>query len=238
MSKFLLLSYFICLFAVQATAQKKQTTTTPPPPPPNQQQKKPPPYVYKTEYDEKMIEIASKVNGAVNTAAMLKKEVSGKLDKVDELDAKMLQVEEILNSANFKISTTSDSLKHTRFSVEEFKNDTEAKINLLNAADGQLKYIWGVIALLLMASLAIIFTMASRIRQLKNLLHRQADELSGKITDAQEKQQKEFKDDLFYVKTRMSDDLKHLKTELVEQVNNNSENTTAQLKLIMERLDK
>jgi ElaB/YqjD/DUF883 family membrane-anchored ribosome-binding protein/uncharacterized protein Veg len=237
MKNFLLL-LLLTAFSVVQTVHGQKTNT-----PPNkqqdqqvqqQQQKKPPPYVFKTDYDVKMKEVDTKVNNAVGTALTLKRELGGKLDKVDELDNKMQQVEEILNSANFKISLTSDSLKKTRFSVDEIKAETDKKIGELNAASGkQQNLIWGAMALALLLSLGLVVLMNSKLRKLRNTIHRQSEEFSDRLTTELDKQSKATGEELVQFKMRIQDDINRVRTE----IRSNNEATTAQLNAIIERLD-
>ncbi len=237
MKNFLLL-FLWATFSVVQTAYGQKTNTLP-----NkqqdqqvqqQQQKKPPPYVFKTDYDVKMKEVDTKVNNAVGTALTLKKELGGKLDKVDELDSKMQQVEEILNSANFKISLTSDSLKKTRFSVEEIKAETDKKIGELNAnASKQQTFIWGAMALALLLSLGLVLLMNNRLRKQRNAMFRQSEEFNSRLVTELEKQSKTTGDELVQFKMRMQDDVNRIRTE----IRSNNEAATAQLNAIIERLD-
>lgn len=199
-----------------------------------QQQKKPPPYVFKTDYDVKMKEVDTKVNNAVGTALTLKRELGGKLDKVDELDVKMQQVEEILNSANFKISLTSDSLKKTRFSVDEIKAETDKKIAELNVTTGkQQNLIWVAMVLAFLLSLGLVLLMNNKLRKLRNTIHRQSEDFSTRLATELDKQSKAAGEELAQFKMRIQDDINRVRTE----IRSNSEATAAQLNAIIERLD-
>ncbi|HYG16612.1 MAG TPA: hypothetical protein VEC12_12725 [Bacteroidia bacterium] len=238
MKKILLFIGVIGLSLAQLPAQTKQKTETTNT---QTQQKKPPPYVMKTDYDAKMATVDAKVNAAVNAANSVKNEVAGKLDKVAELDAKMLQVEEILNSANFKIASTDDSLKRTRFSVDEFKANTEAQINKLAETDGQMRFLWAGIAVAFLLAGAIILLMNNRLHKMKNSMHKVSEEFSLKLETEMEKasqQQRAYKDEVDVMKRRVQDDLVLLKTDLMRTVNANNESTAQQLQLIMDKLDK
>lgn len=232
MKKILLTCSFALICAICPLFGQKKTVADPQPQ--TQTQKKPPPYVYRTDYDAKMKEVDSKVNGAVGTAQALKRELSGKLDKVDELDAKMLQVEEILNSANFKIGLTNDSLKKTRFSVDEFKTETDKKTTELYAeADMQKKLIWGAMGLAVLLTFGLMLVMNSRLRKQNNAMHRQAEEYSTKLAEELEQQRKSVADELIQFKMRVQDDAARIRTEM----HAGNEKTNTQLAAIMEKLD-
>lgn len=237
MKKILLLTGLMGLLLTQIAAQTKQktqTTTT------QTQQKKPPPYVMKTDYDAKMATVDAKVNAAVSAANAVKNEVAGKLDKVAELDAKMLEVEEILNSANFKIASTDDSLKRTRFSVDEFRANTEAQINRLVETDGQMSFMWAGITVTFLLAGFIILLMNNRLHKMKNAMHKVSEEFSMKLETEMEKsnqQQQAYKEEVNLMRRRVQDDLIVLKTDLMRTVNANNESTAQQLQLIMDKLD-
>lgn len=237
MKNYLLLLFWAAFSVVQTVYGQK--TNTPPTQQQQQQvqqqqQKKPPPYVFKTDYDVKMKEVDTKVNNAVGTALTLKRELGGKLDKVEELDIKMQQVEEILNSANFKISLTSDSLKKTRFSVDEIKADTDKKIGELNANAGrQQNLIWGAMGLALLLSLGLVLLMNNKLRKLRNTIHRQSEDFSNRLAAELDKQSKATGEELVQFKMRIQDDINRVRTE----IRSNNEATAAQLNAIIERLD-
>lgn len=231
MKKILLLLCFALMCSTYPLlAQKKTTTTTTP----QQTQKKPSPYVFRTDYDVKMKEVDAKVSSAVGTAQTLKRELSGKLDKVDELDSKMLQVEEILNSANFKISLTNDSLTKTRFSIDEFKADTDKKTNELYAeSEMQKSLIWGAMALSVVLTFGLMLLMNNRLRKLKNSMSLQAAQQDELLNQRLEEQRKSITDELVQFKARMQDDTLRMRTE----IRSGNEKTDAQLTSIMKKLD-
>lgn len=230
--KLLLLCFALMCSTYPLLAQKKTTAAAPQPE--KQTQKKPSPYVFRTDYDVKMKEVDAKVNSAVGTAQTLKHELSGKLDKVDELDTKMLQVEEILNSANFKISLTNDSLTKTRFSIDEFKADTDKKTDELYAESGRQKnLIWGAMALSLALTFGLMLLMNNRLRKLRNTMSLQAAQQDELLNQRLEEQRKSITDELVQFKTRMQDDTLRIRTEL----RSSNEKTASQLTSIMEKLD-
>jgi hypothetical protein len=232
MKKILLTCSFALICAVCPLFGQKKTASTPEPQ--TQTQKKPPPYVYRTDYEVKMKEVDSKVNAAVGTAQTLKRELSGKLDKVDELDTKMLQVEEILNSANFKISLTNDSLKKTRFSVDEFKTETDKKTAELQAvANMQKNLIWAAMGLAVLLTFGLMLMMNSRMRKQKNAMYKQAEEFSAKLSEELELQRKSVADELIQFKMRVQDDVARIRTEM----HAGNEKTNTHLAAIMDKLD-
>ncbi len=234
MKKILLLLCFGLICGTNSLLAQKKTTTTATPQPEKQTQKKPPPYVYKTDYDVKMKEVDAKVNSAVGTAQTLKRELSGKLDKVNELDAKMQEVEEILNSANFKIGLTNDSLAKTRFSIDEFKADTDKKTDTLFAeAEMHKNLIWGAMALAVLLFIILFIMMNSRLQKLKKAMHLQTEQQTDLLNERLEEQRKNITDELTQFKNRMQDDTLRMRTE----IRSGNDKTTAQLASIMEKLD-
>lgn len=193
------------------------------------------PYVYKTDYEAKMKEVDAKVNGAYGTANALKRELSGKLDKVDELDSKMLEVEEILSSANFKIGLTSDSLNKTRFSMREFKVNTESEIaGLKETAEEQQKLIWAAMGLAALLSILVLLIISRVIRNVRKAGEQNSRLLREKFSSNLEEQKKSINDELMQTKARLSNETNRVRTEMAA----NNEAVTDQLNTIIERLDK
>lgn len=91
------------------------------------------PYVLKKDYDEMLLNMESKIKMATSQNAGLRNEIGSKEKKIEALNTQMAKVEEILNSTAFKISNTEDSLSKTRFSVEEFRRNTEEKFTTEDA---------------------------------------------------------------------------------------------------------
>jgi uncharacterized membrane-anchored protein YhcB (DUF1043 family) len=192
------------------------------------------PYVYKTDYEAKMKEVDGKVNAALGTAGTLRKEVNEKLDKVEELDAKMMQVEEVLSSANFKISLTSDSLSKTRFSVKEFKAETDESLEALhNNAEEQTKLIWTAAGIAFLLSLILFFVLSRLLGRLRKDTNKQTTMLYDKLKEENETQNQKFSDEMRDNKIRLTNDINRLKDE----VKTSNESTTSSLAEIAQRLD-
>ncbi len=192
------------------------------------------PYVYKTDYEAKMKEVDGKVNAALGTATTLKRELSDKLDKIEELDAKMMEVEEILSSANFKISLTSDSLSKTRFSVKEFKAETDEEITALhNSTKEQTKLIWMAAGIAFLLSLILFFVLSRLLGRLRKDTNKQTTMLYDKLKEENETQNKKFADEMRDNKIRLTNDINRLKDE----VKTSNETTTTSLAEIAQRLD-
>ena len=81
----------------------------------------------KKDFEDRIAGVEGAANSAKKATNSLRAEIEGKFQSVEELNNKMTSVEEILNSANFKIATTNDSLKLTQTSIDEFRVETEAK---------------------------------------------------------------------------------------------------------------
>ena len=224
MKKRILLPLFAIIWVTipmfgQATKPKQRRTT---------------PYVYKTDYEAKMKDIDTKVNGAYGTANALKRELSGKLDKVDELDSKMQEVEEILSSANFKIGLTSDSLNKTRFSMREFKATTENEIaGLKDNAEQQQKLIWMAMGLATVLSILVLLIISRVIRKVRITEEQNAELLRNKFSSDLEEQKKSITSELMQTKTRLANDTNRVRDEAAAS----SEAISKQLNTIIQRLD-
>jgi len=198
-------------------------------------QKRKTPYVYKTEYEAKIKQVEAKANSALATANSVKRRIGDKFDKVDELGVKMQQVEGILNSAQFKIGLTSDSLNKTRSSVQEFKKDTEKEMATLHTEiKEQQKLIWGAIGLAFILSVGVFFLVSWLIRNLRKETSKQTTLLNDKLDNDMEQQNKRLTDEMSQTKMRLSNDISRLNTAQ----NTNNQATTASLSEIIERLDK
>lgn len=226
----LLLTLFCLLLSSQVWGQ----TQPQPKPGTKPDPKKPVPYVYRKEYEEKIAELSGKVNSALNNSSAIRRDLGNKLGMVDTLSEKMAQVEEILNSANFKISTTSDSLKRTKFSVDEFRKETEARQSSLEHYAHKLnRYIWIllVVTLLLIGLVAAIVNM--RFRKMRSAMQQQAEMWRVRITEEMDKQ----REDANATRKRLEADISLLKLELLDKINEESQATAGHLKKIMEKLD-
>jgi len=181
------LYYLVCiLFAYTASVnakalQQKPGTAKPLAAAPKPAAKVTAQYVLKKDYDAQIQEMTGKISGAVNSTASLRRSVADKLEKVIVLDSQMQNVEKILNSASFQIALTSDSLKETRFSMEEFKKGTESNINELHSSNEELKnylfIFFGASAGLTLILFIVMFMMTnSKLKNLKTAFQQQSKE--------------------------------------------------------------
>jgi len=200
-----------------------------------------PAYVLKKDFEPLMQEMNSKINGAVNSTASLRRSIGDKLEKVTVLDSQMQNVEKILNSASFQIALTSDSLKETRFSMEEFRKGTDANIQNLHSEYTDLKnmlIIFFSSALLVSIVLFIIVLvfLNGKIKAVKNTFQQQSKEFQMNLSDKMQKHETALTDDINSTKNRIQYDLNSMKSDITEKLNTENEALLSQIKLLTKKL--
>ena len=239
MNKFLLL---ICItFAYLAHTNANTLQQKPAPAKPAAAPKGMPPYVLKKDYEPQVQEMNAKISGAVNSTAALKRSIGEKFEKVSILDSQMQNVEKILNSASFQIALTSDSLKETRFSMEEFKKNTDNNIAELRTSDSELKnflYIFFGAALLVSIILFIVIFMMmnSKLKEMKNTFQQQSKEFQMNLSDKMTKHETALSDDINSTKNRIQYDLNSMKEEMTSQFNTENEALLSQIKALSKKI--
>jgi hypothetical protein len=238
MNKLVLFACILLAYAVPSTAQQKKPVPVKPVAP---AAKAPPPYVLKKDYEAQMAELEAKVNAAAGAAASVRRSVEGKLDRVTVLDTQMSSVQEILNSASFQIALTSDSLKETRFSMEEFQKKTDADFDDLHASDAEIKStVWmacGIaVVIALVLSGIVFFLLNSKVKQANAIAYLEADAVKKSTAEKLEKAKAEMKDDIQMIRSRVQSDLTMLKNELAGNMTKDKEALQAQIQDIINRL--
>ena len=238
MNKILLL---VCIAFTSIALVNAKTTQKPAPVKPVAAAPKSLPYVLKKDYDPQILEMNGKINGALNSTAALRRSIGDKLEKVTLLDTQMQNVERILNSASFQIALTSDSLKETRFSMEEFRKVTESNESELHAANAELKnylFIFFGAALLLTIILFIVLLvmMNSKIKGIKNTFEQQSKEFQMNLSDKMQKHETLLSDDINSTKNRMQYDLNTMKSDITTQISSENESLMTQIKLLSKKI--
>ena len=200
-----------------------------------------PPYVLKKDFDSQVQEMNAKVNGAVNSTAALRRNVGDKLEKVIILDSQMKNVEKILNSASFQIALTSDSLKETRFSMEEFRKSTESNINELHNSNTELKTFLFILsgasaALAIILFVVILIMMSSRLKNMKTTFQQQSKEFQMNLSDKMQKHETALTDDINSTKNRIQYDINSMKSDITEKMDSENESLVSQIKLLTKKL--
>ncbi len=152
MKKLLLLCSLFTLTINISFSQKPKPVT----PAPRPVAKGPVPYVLKKDYEPQIEELKAKVNAAANAAASARNSVDGKFNKVILLDSQMQEVQNILNSASFQIAMNADSLKETRFSMEEFQKKTDANFSIIQESQASFEQkVWMLFGIALSATVLV-----------------------------------------------------------------------------------
>ncbi len=128
----------------------------------------PSPYVLKKDYDSLSTSLKNQVKAMQGTLGSIRGSIGNKDQQLNALANQMKQVVEVLNSTNFKINLTSDSLNKTRTSIEEVQAESKSGITELKALNEKLNMqvmlLWVIsIAGLLLA----IFALMTGKKQLK-----------------------------------------------------------------------
>jgi chromosome segregation ATPase len=239
-------------FHVQA--QKKIQPTTPKPTTTAPAQPKGPvPYLLKKDFETIQAELNAKIKSANDQAASAKQAVSTKMGQVSELNNKMQQVEEILNSANFKISLQSDSLKSTQMLIEELKAEEKAHFEMLQAENASLKSkdttLMVIIGILGLVSIGLLFwqigglknSVSSQIKSSNARMEADLNKLDQEnreaISTASSKMQSEIKYLRGDINTSQSRNLSQLQSTLTERADADKESLTNQLIALHEQID-
>lgn len=194
------------------------------------------PYLLKKDFETALADINSKIGAAQNTASSVRRELNaklGKVEKVDELDAKMQQVEQILNSANFQIAITNDSLKNTKFSIEELRKETETIISDLKSKNDSLNmnlWIMFGIAVALIVGLLGFFSM--KMNKLSVGIRRQSETLKGELQTLNELREEAQKQ-----RGKIQGDIYTLKAELIGKFNRDHEELLGQMEQMIKNAD-
>ena len=190
-------------------------------------QKLPSPYLLKKDFEDRIAGVEGAANSAKKATNSLRAEIEGKFQSVEELNNKMTSVEEILNSANFKIATTNDSLKLTQTSIEEFRVDTEAKLKKLEVADEQFTYAYAGIGLALVLVIVVFVVMNSKINAMKAIIAAQEEVINKKIHD-----------EMHHVQTKLSRDISHAKSDMNHKIDAEKTAVAEQIQSILDQINK
>ena len=241
MNKFYILVCILFAYTAHVNAKVLQQKPATPVKPVAAAPKGNPPYVLKKDFDPLMLDLNSKVNNAVSSTAALRHSVADKLEKVIVLDSQMQNVERILNSASFQIALTSDSLKETRFSMEEFKKNTDANVSQLNAANAELKtflYIFfgAALGLTIILFIVILSMLGSKVKTVKTDFEQQSKEFQMNLSDKMQKHEVALSDDINSAKNRMQYDLNSMKSDITEKMDTDNEAMFAQIAMLTKKI--
>jgi chromosome segregation ATPase len=247
MKKIILLLLILCngLF-INVQAQKKIQPTTPKPATTAPAQPKGPiPYILKKDFEVIQTEMNAKIKSATEQANAAKQVINSKMSQVSELNNKMVQVEEILNSANFKISLQSDSLKSTRMLIEELKAEQKAHFEMLQAENASLKSkdttLMVIIGVLGFAIIGLLFwqigglkkSVSSQIKSSNSRMEADLNKMDSEnreaITNAISKMQGELNYLRGDINTSQTRNLAQIQATFTERANADKESTTSQL---------
>jgi len=134
----------------------------------------PSPYVLKKEYDSVSTSLRNQIKSLQGTIGSLKGSIGDKDNELSALALQMKQVEDLLNSTNFKIALTSDSLDKTRLSIEEVQRESNEGLLALNEQVKDLKTQLMLLWVLAIAGLGLAaYALMHSKKQIKSIIDRQ-----------------------------------------------------------------
>jgi septal ring factor EnvC (AmiA/AmiB activator) len=175
-----LITLIIFCFSIFALSAQPKPAPKPAAAPVAKKPTGPSPYVLKKDYDSLSTSLRSQLRAMQGSLGAIKGSIGNKDQKLDDLDKQMKQIVDVLNSTNFKISLTSDSLSKTRTSIEEVQAEAQngiAEVKTLNEKlNSQIIILWVFIAVLLLLS---VFIWMSSKKQIKAASESQFIKLSA-----------------------------------------------------------
>jgi SMC interacting uncharacterized protein involved in chromosome segregation len=151
--------------------------------------------------------------------------IGNKDEEIEALVLQMQQVEEVLNSTNFKIALTSDSLNKTRTSIEEVQKESNEGMLALNEQVKGLKSQLMLLWVLAIAGLGLAaFSWINSRKQVKSL------------GDLQQVKFAAIERNLIDSKTGMEEQIKNFETKLAAESRNAQHYTERQSAVLQENL--
>lgn len=197
-----------------------------------------PPYVLKKDYEVAVQEMQSRIQSALGSSSSARKEMHEKLGVVDTLNMKMQQVEEILNSANFKIANTSDSLKTARNSMEEFRKETEANIQSIKSENAMMMYfIYGLIGLCVLLPIIVLVVLSSKINKMKDTLTDTLKSSTDAMNSDIHKSLTQSKTELQSLKSSIEGEVYSVRAEMKVKMMDAKDEADAQFQTIINKLE-
>lgn len=182
-----LFTLLLCCFSILSLIAQPKPAPKPAAAPVAKKPTGPSPYVLKKDYDSLSTSLRSQLRAMQGSLGAIKGTIGNKDQQLNDLDKQMKQIVEVLNSTNFKISLTSDSLSKTRTSIEEVQSEAQngiAKVKTLNEKlNSQIIILWVFIAALLLLS---VFIWMSSKKQIKAASESQFIKLSAMERSLQE----------------------------------------------------
>lgn len=148
------------------------------------------PYVVKKDFDTIMTQLKSQLRSVQGGLSNLRGSINNKDGEILALQNQMKQVGEVLNSTNFKINLTSDSLSQTRLSLEEVQNENETRFQKLDkqieSNDFTHIIYWILIGLALVLPILVWVFMNNKIQSLQNAINNSKRHLESTLEENQE----------------------------------------------------
>jgi SMC interacting uncharacterized protein involved in chromosome segregation len=223
MKKIILL--FILFSVVTFTMAQRKPEPKPAPTPMVKKPAGPSPYVLKKDYDSLSTNLRNQIKSLQGSLGSIRGTIGNKDEEIEALVLQMQQVEEVLNSTNFKIALTSDSLNKTRTSIEEVQKESNEGMLALNEQVKGLKSQLMLLWVLAIAGLGLAaFSWINSRKQIKSL------------GDLQQVKFAAIERNLIDSKTGMEEQIKNFETKLAAESRNAQHYTERQSAVLQENL--
>ncbi len=169
----------------------------------------PPPYAMKKDVEEAMAGMTAKINSVAANTNGLRGLISAKDASIDRLSEQMSKVEEILNLTKSAVTTTSDSLDQTRFSIEEFRKNTDSNVRKLEESIAQtMMIIWILLGITILLPILVFVVMNKKVSSLRSAMNSQNFSIESKMAESLETNsdliKKEGRSQRLYTDTELS----------------------------------
>lgn len=223
---------FLCIDPLRIFSKSLQKPVTPVRPAPAVS--KAMPYVLKKDFDPMIQAMDGKVRSALGAASSARREISGIVDTVTQLNTKMSRVEEILSSANFLLTLTSDSLKTTQNSVEEFRKQTETNFAAMQVKNSELTmYVYILLALCVLLPVIVLIVMLIMVGKLRSTLSKQTEYLNIDM----KKLGSDLKGEMQSLKSSVQGEVYSLSTDIKVKMMHEKDDIDSQFSRVMQKLD-
>lgn len=157
----------------------------------------PSPYVLKKEYDSVSTSMRNQIKSLQGTIGSIRGTVGDKDKEITALAQQMKQVEDLLNSTNFKIALTSDSLDKTRLSIEEVQRESKELINDLQTQNEKLNkqilMLWVLSIAGFILAVYIFISSKKQIKEMSDLQRMRFSTLEDSLTENKNSIDKQLK---------------------------------------------
>jgi len=229
--------FLVAELSAQPKPQPKPLTTVPAKP--AGPRIPPPAYVLKKDFEPKIQELENKIRSAASSGASAREALGELNDTINGIGVKVQDIENLLNSANFKIALNSDSLKITQNKIDEMRGDMEKSFTIVESKlDFAMNLIYVLFALCILLPVGIYVMMMNLNKKMHQEIRNNVERMNGDIQKNYISQQDELKK----IKSGLDADVHSVKSEINTTVNRERDSNALQFKklaqLIETKMDK